>query len=87
MFLLSTVLVAQQNIDKDGERVCRDHASYLLSAAEMRVMRVANNRTFLSYCLSYILEKGLLLSLKRPLVVWESEEIRGVRKCFPSFWP
>lgn len=69
MFLLSTVLVAQQNIDKAGERVCRDPVSYLLSATEMRVKRVANKCTFLSYCLSYILENELLLSLERPLAV------------------
>jgi len=47
MFLLSTVLVAQQNIDNIDKEVCRDPATYLLSAAEMRVMRVANNRPFL----------------------------------------
>lgn len=67
MFLLSTVLVAEQNIDNAEERVCCDPASYLLPAAEMRVNRVANNHTYMSSCLSYILEEGLPLSLERPL--------------------
>lgn len=65
MFLLSTILIAEQNID-NAERVCCDPAS-VLPAAEMRVNRVANNHTYMSSCLSYILEKGLPLSLERPL--------------------
>lgn len=79
MFLLSTVLLAQQNIDKAEERVCRDPAFYLLSAAETRVKRVANKCTFLSSCLSYILEKGLQLSLERPLAVCVKVK---KKKCF-----